>query len=231
MKRVQEATRMPRWAWGFAPFAALSLVHVVLLAVASPLAAPTKLTLMPALAIGVLWAGRGTRWGRGPTLLLLALAFSWLGDGAAVFFPALPELPMMLACFGLAHLAYTWLFVRVIAERPLPPWTLVYAVWWGVLLAVLFPRLGSLTIAVAVYGALLATTAATAARAGSLVAVGGAFFLASDTLLAFRLFTPDAMPDVTSPLVMLTYTLGQGLIAAGAMRSVRARDRRSADVA
>jgi uncharacterized membrane protein YhhN len=231
MKRVQEATRMPRWAWGFAPFAVVSLIHVALLAIGSPAASPTKLMLMPALAIGVLWAGRGTRWGRGPTLLFLAIAFSWLGDGAAVFFPGLPEIPVMLACFGLAHIAYIALFVRVIAVRALPRWTLVYVVWWVVLLVVLFPRLGALTVAVAVYGALLAATAATAARAGAVVAAGGAFFLASDTLLAIRLFAPEAMPPFTSPLVMLAYALGQGLIAVGAMGVIRARDRRSSGVA
>lgn len=230
MKRVHHATRMPRWAWGFAPFAAVSLVHVILLAVGSAAATPTKLLLMPALAVGVLWSGRGTRWGRATTLLFVAIAFSWLGDGAAVFFPDLPELPVMLACFAAAHVAYIWLFVREAAVRPLPRWTVVYGLWWIALLAVLFPRLGALAPAVAVYGALLATTAATAARAGRVVAWGGAFFLASDTLLAFRLFTPEAMPDVTSPLVMLTYALGQGLLAAGIMAGVRARDVRKADV-
>ncbi len=34
---------------------------------------------------------------------------------------------------------------------------------------------------------------------------------------------PEVMPDWTSPLVMLTYTLGQGLIAAGAVTALRAR--------
>ncbi|SEE15009.1 YhhN-like protein [Arthrobacter alpinus] len=41
------------------------------------------------------------------------------------------------------------------------------------------------------------------------------FFLASDTILAFRIFALELMPDWTSGMVMLTYTIGQGLIAAG----------------
>ena len=53
------------------------------------------------------------------------------------------------------------------------------------------------------------------------IAWGGVFFLASDTILAFRLFMPDAMPAWTSPLVMITYCLGQGLIAAGVVVSAR----------
>ncbi|MGB4135732.1 MAG: lysoplasmalogenase family protein [Microbacterium sp.] len=53
--------------------------------------------------------------------------------------------------------------------------------------------------------------------------MGGAFFLASDSVLAFRLFLPDAMPAWTSPAVMLTYTLGQGLIIAGSLLALRTR--------
>jgi uncharacterized membrane protein YhhN len=89
--------------------------------------------------------------------------------------------------------------------------------WWGALLAILWPNLGALLIPVALYGLVLGGTAVAASRCHPLVAIGGAFFLASDTILAFRLFTPDTMPDWTSPLVMLTYCLGQGLIAAGVM--------------
>lgn len=206
---------VPVSAWGFLPYLALSVAHVALLALDAPAAAPTKLLLMPALAVAVLWGGRGTTWGRPATLLFVAIALSWLGDGAATFFPFAPELPMMLACFGLAHLAYIWLFARVIPTRPLPRWTLVYAAWWLLLLIVLWPLLGSLTIAVALYGIVLAGTAATAARVSPLVAIGGALFLASDTILAFRLFAAAAMPPWTSPLVMLAYTAGQGLIALG----------------
>ena len=81
----------------------------------------------------------------------------------------------------------------------------------------------TLLVPVAVYGLVLGATAAGAARCHPLVAWGGAFFLASDTVLAFRLFLPDAMPDWTSPIVMLTYCAGQGLIALGVLVAVRAR--------
>ncbi|WP_322409352.1 lysoplasmalogenase family protein [Microbacterium invictum] len=55
---------------------------------------------------------------------------------------------------------------------------------------------------------------------GALIAVGGAFFLTSDSILAFDLFWPGAPTGVTGPLVMLTYTLGQGLIALGVVRAI-----------
>jgi uncharacterized membrane protein YhhN len=206
---------VPGWV-GFVPYALVSVVHVVALAVgADEIAAPTKLALMPLLAVAALWAGRGSTWGPPATLLFVALAFSWLGDGAGSFFPFAPELPVMLLCFGLAHIAYIVLFWRFLRARPWPAWALVYAAWWLLLVVVLWPRLGALAFGVAIYGLVLGGTAATAARCAPIIATGAAFFLASDTILAFRLFMPEAMPDWTSPLVMATYTLGQGLIVAG----------------
>jgi uncharacterized membrane protein YhhN len=208
----------------FAPYIAVSAVHIGALAVgAFAVAGPTKLALMPLLALAVVWAAWGRSWTISHTLLIAALGLSWLGDGAATFFPGLPTVPMMLLWFGLAHLCYIWLFWRVLAVRRPPLWSAVYAVWWAVLLAVLWPNLGALLVPVAVYGLVLGATAAGAARCHPLVAWGGAFFLASDTVLAFRLFVPAAMPDWTTPAVMLTYCLGQGLIAAGVLASVRAR--------
>lgn len=216
--------RPPRWTWGFAPYAVVSLLHVLALGVgADAVTAPTKLMLMPLLAVAVLWAGRGTAWGPAFTFLFAAIALSWLGDGAGTFFPTAPELPIMLAAFGLAHLCYMWLFLRHAAQHPLPRWTAVYALWWVVVVAVLWPLLGGLAIAVALYGLVLGGTATLAARCHRLVVVGGALFLASDTLLAFRLFVPTAMPDWTSPLVMVTYCLAQGLIAAGIVVTERHR--------
>ncbi|MBF4995395.1 hypothetical protein ITX31_14925 [Arthrobacter gandavensis] len=78
----------------------------------------------------------------------------------------------------------------------------------------------ALAAAVALYGAVLGGTAATAARCSPLIASGGVLFLASDTILAFRIFMPESMPDITSALVMLTYCAGQGMIVAGFLRSL-----------
>lgn len=206
---------LPAWI-GFVPYGVVMIVHIIALGVGpEAVAGRTKLALMPLLAVAALWAGRRSTWGTPATLLFLALAFSWLGDGAGTFFPYAPELPVMLLCFGLAHIAYIVLFWRFVRIKRWPAWALVYAAWWLLLVVVLWPRLGALSFAVAIYGLVLGGTAATATRCAPMIAVGAAFFLASDTILAFRLFTPEAMPDWTSPLVMLTYTLGQGLIVAG----------------
>ncbi|WP_084820854.1 MULTISPECIES: lysoplasmalogenase [unclassified Leucobacter] len=216
-------------AW-FAPYAIVSAVHVILRFAGHPLAEPTKLILMPALVLAVLGAAARIRpFPRAAaTVLVIGVLASWLGDGAGTFFPTLPELPMMLACFGIAHLAYMWVFWRGagIAVRPrVPIWAAAYALWWIVLIAVLGPHTGALLVPVALYGLVLGGTATLSSRCGPVVAWGGVWFLVSDSILAFRLFLPDAMPDWTSGMVMLTYCLGQGLIAAGVVRAAgRAAD-------
>ena len=209
-------------------YSAVAAIHVITRFFEHPLDGPTKLLIMPALAIGVLWAAAGIRpRPRGAiAVLLVAILFSWLGDGAGTFFPMFQdELPMMLLCFGLAHIAYLLLMWRGdrIAVRRFPWWAAVYALAYAVLLVVLLPRAGSLAVPVAVYGLLLAGTAAVASRCGATIAWGGAWFLVSDAILAFRIFLPDAMPDWTSGAVMLTYALGQGLLAFGIVAALRGR--------
>jgi hypothetical protein len=220
---MQRRAPLTAFVWAFLPFAVVSILHVVLLATGSPLAGPTKLLLMPMLAVPVLLSARRLTPRSTFVLLLAALLFSWLGDGAGAFFPAAPELPLMLLFFGIAHIAYIILFARHLAVRRMPWWALVYAAWWIAMIVFLGPHTGGLLVGVAIYGLVLGGTAAFSARCHPLVAVGGAFFLASDTLLAFRLFLPDGLPAWSSPAVMLTYTLGQGLIVAGALITLRKR--------
>lgn len=212
-------------AWAFVPYVVISIVHVIALAVQSDIASPTKLWLMPLLVVPLLLSLR-LRPMIAIVLLLAAVIMSWLGDGVGAFFPDGPELPLMLMFFALAHVAYIVLFARVLAVRRMPWWSLVYAAWWLAMIITLGPHTGALLPAVAAYGLVLGGTAAFAARCHPLIAIGGVFFLLSDTVLAFRLFLADAMPHWTSPLVMLTYTLGQGLIVAGAIVALRKRGAR-----
>lgn len=214
---------MSRLWIAFVPFAFVSVVHVWMLAIdAHDAARPTKLMLMPFLALAVVWAGHRT-WTSAHTILVVAIGLSWLGDGAGPLFPGVDVVPVMLLFFALAHLCYVWLFWRVLPVRRVPLWTAVYAVWYAGLLVVLWPSLGPLLIPVALYGALLGATAVGAARCHPLIAWGGAFFLASDSILAFELFVPEALPAWSSPLVMTLYCLGQGLIAAGVLAATSQR--------
>lgn len=220
---MQRRRQLDPLLWAFLPYIAVSVTHVVLLSLHSPAAGPTKLLLMPLLAVPVLVSLRRIRERTARALILVALAFSWLGDSAGALFPAAPEVPLMLLFFGIAHLAYLTLFIRHLAQRRMPWWALVYAAWWVAMVAFVGPYAGGLLIAVAIYGLVLGATAAFSTRCTPLVAVGGAFFLASDTLLAFRLFLPDSLPDWGSPAIMATYTIGQGLIIAGALIALRKR--------
>lgn len=211
-------------AWWFTPYIIVSVAHVVLLATGNPLSGPTKLLLMPLLAVPVVITASRLRPRSAMVLVLAALLCSWLGDSVGALFPTAPELPLMLGFFGIAHLAYIALFASHLAQRPFPWWALVYAAWWIGMLVVLGPHTGGLLIAVAVYGLVLAGTAAFSARCHPLIAAGGAFFLTSDTILALRLFLPDSLPAWSNPAIMFTYTLGQGLIVAGALIALRKRN-------
>lgn len=210
-QRRQVSDAAPLW-----PFALYLVAGVAYVAV--EFGAPgdlglLKLVLMPALAASALIAAR--RITLPVVLLVVAIALSWLGDGAGTFFPFDDELPAMLACFGLAHVVYMVVFWRFGRPGPMPWWALVYAAWYVVTVAVLWPHLGALAPAVLVYGLVLGGTAALSLRCGPVVALGGALFLVSDTLLAFKIFAPVLMPDWAGDLVMITYIAGQGLIAAG----------------
>lgn len=229
--KISRATLLP-----FVPYIVISAVHVVARFFESPIDGPTKLMLMPALALAVGWAALSMRPApRGVLLLLVAaIFFSWLGDGAAVFFPMFAdELPMMLLCFGLAHIGYVLLMWRArgVAVRGFPAWSAVYLLAYVALMSLLLSHAGSLAIPVTIYGALLVATAAMTARCGPIVAWGGAWFLVSDAILAFRIFRPELMPDWTSGMVMLTYTVGQGLIVYGIVAALRRRVSREAAVA
>lgn len=225
------AARTASWWWGFALYAAVSAVHTLLLFVPGNVwQQPTKLMLMPALALAVCWMVRARVVGglRGLArsqrisvgLLLVAITLSWLGDGAGTFFPTLPTVPLMLGFFGAAHLVYIWLFWKRVGRGGLRVWTALYVFWMLSIVGTLVPAAGDLAIPVVLYGVVLVATAALSSRVNLISAWGGFFFLSSDSILAFRLFTPDVMPDWTSPMVMLTYTLGQGLIALGLLRRI-----------
>lgn len=216
----------------FVPYAVVSVVHVIACFGQYAFEGWTKLLLMPLLAAAVVASVLfvpGLRIRPVPTaalaLLLGALVFSWLGDGAATFFPMFEsELPIMLACFGVAHIAYVALmwWGRGIARRRLPAWSLIYVLAYLVLVALLLPHTKSLSVPVMAYGIVLVVTAGMATRCGRVIAWGGAFFLLSDAILAFRLFVPGTTVW-TSGVVMLTYTLGQGLLAYGIVAALRRR--------
>ncbi|MBI5160250.1 MAG: lysoplasmalogenase [Micrococcales bacterium] len=200
---------------GFAPFATVALVHLVAKAAgAVDLDHATKPLLMPALAIPVVLAAR-----RGPVLplvaALLAVLFSWLGD------LTIGELVVGLAFFLVAHLAYSTLFLTAFRRR-VSWWALAYLGWWIALVAALWPYLGGLRIPVIVYGLVLGATAALATRGNVGTTLGGLAFVASDTLLGLRLFTPWLQGRAADVVIMALYLAAQTLIVLGLLRRTRA---------
>jgi uncharacterized membrane protein YhhN len=204
-------------------YAVVAAVHLALIAFDLPGRAVTKALLMPALLAAVLVVALRGRAARSRAVLLLGagIVASWVGDVLLGV-----SFVVGLAAFALAHLAYVTLFVGPARRRRIAWPALAYLVWLAVLVPVLWPHLGSLAPAVVVYGLLLAATAATATGVNATTAWGALAFLASDSLLAFRLFWPNfgsTFPDPWQDLAIMTlYCVGQGVIALGIVREVTA---------
>lgn len=205
----------------FVPYIALSLVQLVVLSIGPGWAVPaSKALLMPALIVAVVLAVRAPR-PRVLWVLVIALVCSWVGD-VLLSFPGW-FVPGLLA-FLAGHVAFVVLFLRLPAPeggRPVAAWTLVYVVWYVAFLALLGPHLGALLAPVAVYGAVLGVMAALAGGRGGLVAVGGALFVVSDSVLALGRFLPGYEFALHDLVVMTTYLAAQGLIAWGVVSGLR----------
>ena len=150
--------------------------------------------------------------------ITVGLLFSLSGD-IALLQPDRYFLPA-LAAFLLTHVSYLVAFTRD-AKFPahFPSWLFYLAVVGAIYIFLFanFPQ--GLKLPIAVYSVLLASMAAQATgrslilrtTSARLAAIGGLFFLLSDTLLAFDRFHA---PLFLSPvLILIPYYLGQLLIA------------------
>ena len=171
----------------------------------------TKPMLMPLLAAHV--AATEDADGSRP-LILAGLGLSCLGD-IALLGEGEGPFAAGLTSFLLAHVCYLGAFAkRRNGGLHRAPWAVVlYGLAWCGLNAVLLPRTGRLRVPVFVYGTALAAMAIAALDTGEpAVAAGGALFLVSDSILALDTFGGSKIPGA-DPLVMLTYTAAQALIA------------------
>jgi len=173
----------------------------------------TKVLLMPALLLAVLWALR-LRLGDLLVFAVLGILFSWAGD-ALLESPGDIGFLLGLGGFMLAHLAYLVLFLRPLRERRIPWYAAAYALWWVVLVLFLAPHIGPLLVPVAAYGLVLAASSAAALGTNRFSAIGALVFLLSDTILAFKLFLPGWDFYPVDVIIMTLYIGGQGLIAYG----------------
>lgn len=183
----------------------------------------TQVLLMPALgwvlAAGA--AGRQNHRRRLVTLTYVALGCSWLGDTLPRFLA--DGFLVMLGCFLLAQIAYIAAFLpswRASVAGRGRPLLVAYAVVLVRLVAACHERAGAFFVPVAVYGTVLTTMAVLATGLGWLAGIGGAVFLASDSLIALREFAGWELP-AHGFWVMLTYVLGQTLLVLAVVRRVR----------
>jgi uncharacterized membrane protein YhhN len=198
----------------FLPFLLVSAAHLLAqLADLHALSGLSKWLLMPLLALAVVCATPARR-STATALLVAAITLSWLGDITLIGASDL-LFTVGLSFFLLAHLAYLGLFVRGLGYARPRPWALLYVLWWLAFVALLGPSLGALLVPVALYGLVLGAMAAWASRGTATIAVGGALFLVSDTLLGSNKFLEELDLWQSGFLIMLSYLAGQGLIAWG----------------
>lgn len=162
-----------------------------------------------------------------PRALVLGLALGALGDlalsrkGEAAFLSG-------LGAFALAHLAYVAVFIGV--EGRLAPFGFGAPRWLGLAALVilaqstliwLLPHTGRLRRPVGVYVAIITAMGLAALHlptAYALAILGAGLFVASDLVLAIRLFRiadDNTAARRTSHAVWPLYWIGQGLILAG----------------
>lgn len=184
----------------------------------------TQGLLMPLLALTLWLAVRPVR-NRLVVGTLVALGFSFLGDVGPDLVPDDLAFLVMVGFFLVAQVVYVVTFWswrrRSVAGRS--PWLLLpYAVVLVGLVLACREGAGTLLVPVVVYGLAITTMAVLATGVSRLAGVGGAVFMLSDALIALDAFTSWQLP-AHGFWVMLTYVVGQAVLAAAVARTARAR--------
>ena len=151
------------------------------------------------------------------TWTLVALGFSWLGDLVPSLVTEDASFLVMVGFFLLAQVAYVVAFAPLVRRSVVhtrPVLLLPYAAVLVTLVALCAPGADALLVPVALYGGVLVAMAVLATGLGRLATIGGAVFLVSDGLIALEAFVPGWDLAGQGFWVMLTYTVGQGLLAA-----------------
>jgi uncharacterized membrane protein YhhN len=161
----------------------------------------SKAALMPSLAAWV-------RAQEGPPLLVAALLASALGDVLLEINLLLPAIGL----FALAHACYIAEFSRGTKSRSLLV-PLAYAALAMAVMILLWPGLGPYRGPVAAYAGMLTGTAVTSLWYSGRTGLGGALFLASDSLIAANLAGYDF--PFRAYLLKVAYGAGQYQMARG----------------
>jgi uncharacterized membrane protein YhhN len=196
-------------------YATLAILNIVASGVHSDLLDHvTKPFLMPLLALLVWLSDRRNPWIIAGLLFATAGDIALMGSGTPLF---LAGMGLFLGC----HICYITAFAKAGAFAKLrarPAAVIAYAIVLVVALALLWHPLGGLAAPIAVYAIALATMASAASTFGWWIGVGGALFLSSDMLIAIGIAAPHLFGQGVA--VMITYTVGQALIATGWISTV-----------
>jgi uncharacterized membrane protein YhhN len=207
--------------WFAAAFAAVALVHLgAQLAGGGVVADATQVLLVPLLA-GVLWCETSAPRGRLTTLVLVALALSWLGDSAPQLVDGDASFLVMVGFFLLAQVAYIAAFLPYRARSVLHVHRVRlvgYLVVVIALVAACAAGAGAMLVPVLLYGGCLGAMAVLSTGVNRFTALGGALFLVSDGLIAVDAFVDGFGLPAQGFLVMATYLAAQALLVAGVLR-------------
>jgi uncharacterized membrane protein YhhN len=189
-----------------------------------------KPLLLPVLMITVFSSSHNSdrRW-----LIMIGLFFSFAGDIFLLFEESNSLFFILgLASFLITHVFYILFFLSpkkggrsLLIQKPFL--ILLVTVYSGVLLFLLIPKLGALTVPVVLYAVILSTMFLCSLyvynnvrrAAGSLFIAGAGFFVISDSLLAINKFY-TALP-VAGFFIMITYCLAQYFIVKGFIKMQR----------
>lgn len=183
--------------------------------------------LLPFLLLAVYFSGNFPS----KKFLLIALAFSWIGD-IILLFADQHELFFIvgLIAFLISHIVYILLFNKQLKYKNRKNKAIF---WIGVtciivylftMISILLPSLGNLTMPVFVY-ALVISTMLLFALKGFLnweepgnwyILIGAIAFISSDSILAFNKFYAPIV--LSSFLIMITYLIAQYLIVVGILK-------------
>lgn len=204
-------------------FVAVSVVHLVAQLVgADGVADVSQWFLMPLLGATLVAVTTSPR-SRLVRIVLVALAFSWLGDTAPDAFDGDTAFLVMIGFFLLAQLAYIAAFLpyrqRSLLRRP---GVAGYVLAVALLVAACAPGAGALLVPALVYGLCLGAMAVLSTGLGAVAGVGGALFLLSDAMIALGAFADWFTPPAEGFWVMLTYIAGQSLLVYGVAAADRA---------
>ena len=162
--------------------------------------------------------------------ILIALFFSWVGDILLLFEEKRSIFFLLgLGAFFIAQVFYIIFFHGIRMReyiRGNALLLLLVVVYYAILIGILSPHLGSLTLPVRIYGVVLSfmvllamhTMLGKNKKAGWWMMTGAILFVASDSLLAFNKFLSPF--DYAGVIVMLTYGLAQLFITHGAVKYI-----------